>query len=86
MHGQARPADVGSPRGSEEQARLRHVIRGQRYAFPLRQQDIADIVGLTPVHVSRVFTKFRQSGVIELAGGTLAILNLPELERIGRPN
>jgi hypothetical protein len=30
------------------------VIRDQRYPFPLRQQHIAECVGLTPTHVSRV--------------------------------
>ena len=37
----------------------RSVIREQRYPFPLRQQHIADAVGLTPVHVSRVVSLFR---------------------------
>jgi CRP-like cAMP-binding protein len=69
-----------------ERLRGRNVIREQFYPFPLRQQDIADIVGLTPQHVSRVITKFRQAGLIEISGGRLTIMNLPELERIGPPN
>lgn len=61
----------------------RNVIREQRYRLPLRQQHIADAVGLTPVHVSRVIGLFRDHGLIEFSGGILHVLNLAELERIG---
>lgn len=61
----------------------RNVIRGQRYPLPLRQQHIADAVGLTPVHVSRVFSLFRERRVLALSDGVLEVFNLPELERIG---
>jgi CRP/FNR family transcriptional regulator len=63
----------------------RNVVRDLRFPFPFRQQDIADLLGLTPVHVSRVMTKLRQASLIELASGILKILNLPELENIGCP-
>lgn len=61
----------------------RNVIREQRYPFPLRQQHIADAVGLTPVHVSRVLSLFRDRRLLELSEGVLKVLNPPELERIG---
>lgn len=64
----------------------RSVIREQRYPFPLRQQHIADTVGLTTVHVSRIFSLFRDRGVIEVSDGVLKVFNLPELERIGALN
>ena len=63
----------------------RTVIREQRYPFPIRQQDIADILGLTPAHVSRVITRLRRAKLIEVSGGSLRILDPRELERIGRP-
>ncbi|MGZ5178647.1 MAG: Crp/Fnr family transcriptional regulator [Burkholderiales bacterium] len=59
------------------------VICENRYPFPLRQQHIADAVGLTPVHVSRVMSLFRDRGIIELSNGVLQVLNLSELERLG---
>ena len=61
----------------------RNVIREQRYPFPLRQQHIADAVGLTSVHVSRVLSLFRDRRVLELSEGVLKVLNPGELERIG---
>lgn len=64
----------------------RSVIREHRYPFPLRQQHIADAVGLTSVHVSRVFSLFRDRGIVELSGSTLQVLNLLELEHIGSLN
>ncbi len=61
----------------------RSVIREQRYRLPLRQQHIADTVGLTSVHVSRVISLFRDQGLVEFSSGVLQVLNLPELKRIG---
>src|SRR5262249_52391580 len=34
------------------------------FGFPLRQQHIADITGLTPVHVNRTLGAFRRDGVM----------------------
>lgn len=89
-----RAADLG--RGSAEE-RIAHLIvslvdrlagngvrRNHRYAFPLRQRHIADLTGLTPVHVSRVMSAFRKAGDIEPSKDFLTILNLPALERIAR--
>lgn len=43
------------------------------YPFPLRRDDIADLVGLTPVHVSRLMHRFRRNGTMELGRGVLHI-------------
>lgn len=64
----------------------RSVIRDRRYPFPLRQRHIADAVGLTAVHVSRVIGSFRERGVVEISGGVLQVLDPAELERIGAPH
>lgn len=61
----------------------RNVIRDRRYRFPLRQQHIAEAVGLTTVHVSRVISIFRKRRLIEVSQGVLEVLNPAELERIG---
>ena len=59
------------------------VIKDETYPFPLRQQHIADAVGLTSVHISRSLGSFRERGILSLAGGMLRVLDLPELERLG---
>lgn len=67
--------------------RLRDVIKADHpIPFPMRQQDIADMVGLTSVHVSRVLRKLRLSGLIEMGSGTLRICDEKRLARIGGGN
>ncbi|MGA8959968.1 MAG: helix-turn-helix domain-containing protein [Pseudolabrys sp.] len=50
--------------------------------FPLRQRHIADATGLTPVHVSKVLSEFRRSGLIRLSERSLTILDLTGFRRI----
>lgn len=64
----------------------RNVIHEHRYPFPLRQQHIADAVGLTPVHVSRVFSLLRERGVLSMSEGVLRVFDMGELERLGSLN
>jgi CRP-like cAMP-binding protein len=60
----------------------RNVIRGDRYPFPLRQTHIAEAVGLTPVHVSRIIGTFRDRGIADLSDGVLEVLDMCELRRL----
>lgn len=48
---------------------------GDQCSLPLTQQDIADMLGLTPVHVNRVLGELRSRGMIRLASKTLRILD-----------
>jgi CRP/FNR family transcriptional regulator len=61
----------------------RRLVRDHRYRFPLRQQHIAEAVGLSTVHVSRVMSIFRKRRLVELSEGVLEILEPAELQRIG---
>lgn len=61
---------------------MRGMVHDRSFDFPLRQQHIADAVGLTTVHVSRVIGAFRQAGLIEIGGGRVKVGNLEELRRI----
>lgn len=86
--------DLGRRNAEERIARLilhltgrigeRTIVRESCYPFPLRQNDMADILGLTSVHVSRVITKFRKAGLIEYSGGNLRIMRPQELAELGR--
>lgn len=60
----------------------RNVIREHTYPFPLRQQHIADAVGLTSVHVSRVLGAFRDRGIVEMSNGMLRVTDLNELNHL----
>jgi len=50
--------------------------------FPLRQRHVADATGLTPVHVSKVLSEFRRSGLIRISERSLTILDLKGFRRI----
>ncbi|MGZ5835653.1 MAG: Crp/Fnr family transcriptional regulator [Xanthobacteraceae bacterium] len=58
-------------------------VENETFRFPLRQQHIADIAGLTSVHVSRVLTQLRKDGLVDIADGMIHLHNLPELRRLG---
>ena len=84
--------DLGRRSADERLARLilklmkrlskRDMMQGQTFEFPLRQHQIADATGLTPVHVSRVLTIFRRKGLIEIDGRMLTIRDENGLHRI----
>jgi len=50
--------------------------------FPLRQHQIADATGLTPVHVSKVLNEFRRNGLIKISNRSLTILDPAGFRRI----
>ena len=47
---------------------------GGRCTIPLTQQDIADTVGLTAVHVNRVLGDLRERDLVQFSGKTLRLL------------
>ncbi|MGP0059418.1 MAG: Crp/Fnr family transcriptional regulator [Beijerinckiaceae bacterium] len=67
---------------TERLDRLAMVYGGSRYPFPIKQSDIADAVGLSSVHVSRVLTKFRKENLIDISSGELVIMDPVELARM----
>lgn len=48
---------------------------GDCFRVPLSQQHLADALGLSPVHVSRTLTAFRQEGLLKRARGWVHILD-----------
>jgi CRP-like cAMP-binding protein len=50
------------------------------FELPLTQEEIADALGLTPVHVNRVLQRMRTDGLISFKGGLLTILDYRRLE------
>jgi CRP-like cAMP-binding protein len=52
---------------------------GRRMAWPLTQETLADVVGLSVVHVNRILHQLRSEGVIALRAGQLV---LPDADRL----
>jgi CRP-like cAMP-binding protein len=57
-----------------------------RYGLPLTQQQIADHIGLTTVHVGRILRRFRELEMVDIRSNEVVFLaNLRLLEEIARP-
>ena len=52
------------------------------YGLGLTQTDLAESLGLTPVHVNRSLRRLREQGLVEFRGGRVTIHDLPGLERV----
>ena len=65
--------------------RLRAVELVEDHAFdlPVTQGELADALGITPVHVNRVLQDLREQGLIALQGKTLKVLDWEELKTAG---
>lgn len=52
------------------------------FDFPVRQEDFARALGLTPVHANRVLVQLRRSGWISYERGRMHLLNVQALKRL----
>ncbi len=70
--------------GLAERLARRDKARGAptEFEFPLRQHHIADAIGLTPVHVSKVLSEFRRNGLINISERSITILDPVGFDRI----
>jgi CRP/FNR family transcriptional regulator len=55
------------------------------YRMPLTQAQLADHLGITPVHVNRILKSFRESGIFSIREGEVVITNPEELTRCAFP-
>ena len=60
-----------------------HLSEGDRFELPMTQLDIADALGLTPVHVNRVVQELRRAGLLELRKHSVSLPDLPRLKELG---
>lgn len=56
--------------------------RTGNFNVPLTQEQLADLLGLTPVHINRMVRKLEQMGAIGRPSRSLTILNFPKLAEI----
>jgi CRP-like cAMP-binding protein len=63
--------------------RMRNVglVTDNRFDLPVTQEEIADALGLTPVHVNRVLQRLRADDLISLRHGLLTIHDYARLEK-----
>lgn len=65
-----------------ERLKTRGATDGQSIAFPLTQEMIGDLTGLTVVHTNRVIQKLRGDGMIECGGRRLDLKDIAGLREI----
>lgn len=68
----------------ETEMRLRFVGRsdGVRFPIPLSQREIAEVCGITAVHMSRTMTTLRRLDLVRFEGGDGIIVDHPKLAEI----
>lgn len=54
------------------------------FEIPLTQEQLADLLGLTPVHINRMVRQLEKMGAIGRPSRSLTILNLSELAKISK--
>ncbi|PNU03681.1 Crp/Fnr family transcriptional regulator [Novosphingobium guangzhouense] len=57
---------------------------GRRFALPLTQTDLAEICGLTNVHVNRVMRQLREAKVCVFRSSLVEILDIEQLVKLGQ--
>jgi CRP-like cAMP-binding protein len=68
-----------------ERLRASNQVLNDQCAMPLTQYDLADIVGLTPVHVNRVLQTLRARGLIELNAKWMRLPDPEGLRQLASP-
>lgn len=63
----------------ELHARLPMSVAANQFPLPMTQEMLADLLGITSVHVNRTLQAMRKSGLIELRHGTVRLLRLEHL-------
>lgn len=51
----------------------------KHFQFPIDQEDLADLTGLSPVHVNRCMTDLKNRGLIQYSRGVMHILDRPAM-------
>ena len=60
------------------------LVTGGSFSLPLTQQDVANALGLSVVHVNRTLQQLRKRHLISWAQRTITLLDLGELKRIAQ--
>src|SRR5690348_1897136 len=61
------------------------LANGDGFPMPLTQQEIADHLGLTLVHVNRVLRRLREAGIVSVQHGLVSIEHIVRLSQIAAP-
>ena len=57
---------------------------GDSFDMPLTQEQIAEALGITPVHANRIIRQLREANIIDISRGRVAILNEAKLAQLAQ--
>ena len=66
-----------------ERLRRAGLVSDHEFNMPLTQEELADAMGITPVHTNRVLQRLRKEGLISLDRQHLRMLQPERLKEIG---
>jgi CRP-like cAMP-binding protein len=61
------------------------LAKGDGFQMPMTQQEIADHLGLTLVHVNRVLRRLREAGIVTVQRGVVTVNEMARLSRLAAP-
>lgn len=59
------------------------LVAGRQFALPITQVDLADALGLTPVHVNRVIRELRGDGVLDVRRKMVSLTDAAKVAKMG---
>jgi CRP-like cAMP-binding protein len=70
--------------GLYKRAKLLGLVVDDAFEFPLKQEHIADALGLSLVHTNKTLARLRRMGMFTLGNGKLTMINARVLARVGQ--
>src|SRR3954471_16136855 len=61
------------------------MVNGDGFHMPMTQQEIADHLGLTLVHVNRVLRRLREAGIVTVQRGAVKVDEMARLSQLAAP-
>jgi CRP-like cAMP-binding protein len=61
------------------------LANGEAFNIPLTQEQIADHLGLTLVHVNRVLRRLNEAGIVTVKQGTVQVQEMAQLSQLAAP-
>ncbi len=58
------------------------LTKGDAFKMQLTQAELADLLGLSTVHINRTLKHLRETGLVDFSKSTMSILNVPALEKV----
>jgi DNA-binding transcriptional regulator LsrR (DeoR family) len=59
-------------------------VAGDTFEMPLTQEQIAEALGITPVHANRIIRQLREARIVDVSRGRVTVLNEAKLMELAQ--